>query len=160
MAEEKSINEDAVLRVYEVGYHMLPTLSVEDVPREVTVLKDLLEKEGAVVLAEEFPKLRPLTYEISRLSAGAYQKYTSAYFGWIKLEATPEAAKKIEVGLKTMGNILRFLFIKTIREHTLAPRMPRVDARKERKEIPKEVAPSAPVSETELDQSLQKIIAE
>jgi len=160
MTEENSTNEGAVPRVYEIGYHIVPTVVSEDLPREVTALKDFLDKEGSVIIAEEFPKLRPLSYEIRKLSSGAYQKYNSAYFGWIKFEGPSEAIKRIETGLTAMGNILRFILIKTVRESTLVSRTPRQDTRKERKEAPKEAVPSAPISETELDKSLEKIIAE
>ncbi|MDO8521169.1 MAG: 30S ribosomal protein S6 [bacterium] len=160
LRKEELKEEGKEARIYEVGYLIVPTVTEEELPREVTALKDVLEKEKAAVIAEEFPKLRALAYEMQKRSAGAYQNHTSAYFGWVKFEGTAESIRAIEQAFKQNEKVLRYLLIKTVRENTMSagrpPRAPRV----ERKEAPKDAAPSAPVSEVELDKSIEKLIAE
>lgn len=147
-------------RIYEVGYLLLPTISEEELPREVTAIKDILDKEGVTLIREEFPKFRALSYAMQKRVQGAYVTHTNAYFGWIKFEAAALSARRIEQALQHYDKLLRFLLIKTVREETMnVPRLPRT-ARGERKEAPKGAPASAPVSETELDKSLEKLIAE
>lgn len=153
--------EVAENRIYEIGYLLVASIAENDVPREVTVIKDLLEKEGIKVFAEEFPKFRPLTYPMKKHIAGAYQTFTNAYFGWMKFEMTGDKVARIEEELKRNANILRYLFIKTVRESTLVgARPPRTDGPRPKREAPTEATPSAPVSEAELNKSLEKLIAE
>lgn len=159
--EEMGEVDAAESRIYEIGYLLRPTIAAEEVPREVTAIKDLLEKEDAVVFAEEFPKLRQLSYGIRKKTSGGHQTIGSGYFGWMKFEGSSEAAKRVDAHLKQLGNLLRFILIKTVRENTLAPR-PRPEIRRERKEAPKPVPipASVPISEAELEKSLEKIIAD
>ncbi len=146
-------------RIYEIGYHIVSSVTEEELPREVTSLKDILDKEKAGIISVEFPRLRPLAYSMQKRVSGGYQTYTNGYFGWIKFETTPESALRIDESLKKNEKVLRYLLIKTVREQTLTAGRPRTD-RRERKEVPKDVPPSAPVSETELDKSIEKLIAE
>ncbi len=147
-------------RIYEVGYLFVSTIPAEEVPREVTALKDLLEKEGASVFAEEFPKLRQLAYPMHKRSGGAYQTHASGYFGWMKFDASGEAVTRIEKSLRLFARVLRFILVKTVRESTLLlPRVPR-SPRPERRDAPKDAAPPVPVSEAELEKSIEKLIAE
>ena len=153
--------ENSNNRVYEVGYLLVGSIAENDVPREVTAIKDILEKEDAGIFAEEFPKLRQLTYAMKKNIAGAYQTFENAYFGWIKFELTGDKVKNIEDGLKLNANILRYLLIKTVREHTLVgARPPRTDGPRPKREAPTDAEPSKPVSETELEKSIEKLIAE
>ncbi len=157
--EEKEKEEVRENRVYEVGYLIVPTVSEEALPREVTALKDALDKEKALIISEEFPKSKPLAYPIQKRVGEGYQTHTSGYFGWIKFECAPESALRIEQEFKRSERVLRYLLIKTVREQTLTSGRPRLD-RRERKEVPKGAPASAPVSEIELDKSLEKLIAE
>lgn len=149
-------------RIYEVGYLVLPNVTEEELPREVTALKDVLEKEGTSVIAEEFPKFRALAYPMQKRVSGALQTYTSAYFGWVKFEARVASAKTIERVFAESGKILRSILVKTVREQTLTmgrpPRPPR--APQAGREVPKDAPAPAPVSEAELDKSIEKLIAE
>lgn len=159
--EEGSEKESTDSRIYEIGYLIVAGVVEHDVPREVTYLKDMLEKEGAVVISEEFPKFKPLAYPMKKHIAGAYQTFTNAYFGWIKFELQGEKIKRIETALKQNPNLLRFLLVKTVREHTIVgARPPKTDGPRPKREAPTTAVASAPVSEAELDKSIEKLIAE
>lgn len=153
--------EVAESRIYEVGYLILPTVTEEALPREVTALKDVLERVKAAVISEEFPKFKALSYPMEkRLPDGSLQRFANAYFGWVKFEVQAEGIKKIEEEFKRNANVLRFLLIKTVRESTLSFGRPPRTERPVRKEVPKDAPASAPVSEAELDKSIEKLIAE
>lgn len=169
LEKEETTPEKAETRIYEIGYLIMPTVPEAEISREVTALKDILDTERVAIISEEFPKLRQLAYVMqkrasfsadSSVKAGeGYHQYGSGYFGWVKFETSPESALRIERSLKGFPHLLRYLFIKTIREHTLTAGRPRMD-RRERREPPKGTPASAPVSEAELDKSIEKLIAE
>ena len=105
--------------VYEVGFHIVPAVSPEKLPHEVDAIKALLDGNKATIISEEFPKLRTLAYTMVKVIGPARHKYDTAYFGWIKFEAAPEAALEIKKGMDANEKVLRYLLIKTARENTL-----------------------------------------
>lgn len=159
VSDSSSVEEQKEARIYEVGFLVVPSVTEEELPREVTALKDALEKEKATIISEEFPKLRALAYPMQKRVGGGYQKYQNAYFGWVKFEVSAESAKRIEQAFKQSEKVLRYILVKTVREQTLTMGRPRM-GRPERKEVPKDAPASAPVSEVELDKSIEKLIAE
>lgn len=147
-------------RIYEVGYLIVPSVSEADLPREVMTLKDVLEKERVGIIAEEFPKFRALAYPMQKRAEGALKSHANAYFGWVKFEGKPLRVRSIEQEFKRNEKLLRFILVKTVREQTLTAGRPLRVFRPERKEAPKGAPASAPVSEVELDKSIEKLIAE
>ena len=165
----EELKEGPETRVYEVGYLILPTVAENDVSREVTAIKDILEREQAAVISEEFPRFRPLAYPMRKrkrlaasgaAQAGGYDAYTNGYFGWIKFEVDGARVRRIDESLRQQPEMLRYLITKTVRENTLAVQRPPRVPRTEHKEMQKSVPVSAPVSEAELDKSIEKLIAE
>lgn len=151
------------MRIYELGYHIVSTVPEDSVGAEVTALKDILTKEGAQIISEGFPRFRPLAYPLPHIVGGKRVHFSHAYFGWVKFEVSAEAAKTLATALRKNNKLLRFILFKTVRESTLAaPRAPRISQPKTQPVIPRAgAAPAhAPVSETELEKSLEKIIAE
>jgi ribosomal protein S6 len=139
--------------VYEVGYHIVPAVSPEKLPAEVDALKAVLGKSGATVISEEFPKLRNLAYQMVKAIGPARHRYDSAYFGWIKFEAQPEAALEIKKALDGNEKILRYLLIKTVRENTLYGAKILGEEKKDAvKDETKEAAPE------DLDKSIDKLV--
>jgi len=148
-------------RVYEIGYLLVPSIVESDVPGEVTALHDLLDKEGVGLISEEFPKFRTLAYEMRKHVGGAWENYGNGYFGWMKFEGKGEQAKHIDEELRRVPNLLRYLIVKSIREHTLVgARPPRQNGPRVKREAPADAPQSAPVSEAELDKSIEKLIAD
>ena len=108
--------------VYEVGYIMIPTIAEENLGAEVTELKDSLTKCGAVFISEEYPRSLELAYEMSRSINNKKQKFSNGYFGWVKFECTTTEAKVIKDLLDKDEKLVRYLFIKTVRENTISPK--------------------------------------
>ena len=148
-------------RIYEVGYLIVPTVPEERLGAEVTALKDILDRAKAIVISEEFPKMTNLAYAIRKAVAGKYHRFNTGYFGWIKFEVDAESAPAIDKELEKGENLLRYLLIKTARENTMSPKsfMPKGDrALAPKREVKKEDA--VPVSEVELEKSIEKLITE
>lgn len=112
---EKEINS----RVYEISYLIVPSVSEEDLGKEVTILKDAITSAGGAFIAEEFPKFMELAYQMERTIQNKKQKFNNGYFGWFKFDLPQDAALALDVAFDTNVNIIRHLFIKTVRENTL-----------------------------------------
>lgn len=118
-----SINkEDALVKVYELGYHLIPTLAEEEVPQYVNKIKDALDSYGAVVISEESPKRMQLAYQMAPTVFNKKQKYDKAYFGWVKFETDTESVEAFKKDIDNMDEIFRFLLTITVRENTMAPK--------------------------------------
>ncbi|MBX9765377.1 30S ribosomal protein S6, partial [Patescibacteria group bacterium] len=100
-------DDEVVSGVYEIGYHLLPTLSEEEVPQVVSKLMDALKAEGAVFVGERFPSLIELAYPIAKRTNSKKTNYESAYFGWVAFEVSREAILRIKTLLDANQNVLR-----------------------------------------------------
>jgi ribosomal protein S6 len=118
-----SINkEDMLVKVYELGYHLIPSLSEEEVPQYVNKIKDALDSYGAVIISEELPKKMDLAYTMYPSVNNKKQKYVKAYFGWIKFEVDTESAHAFKKFIEDMDEVFRSLLTITVRENTMAPK--------------------------------------
>ncbi len=141
--------------LYELGFHLLPTIVEEEVAGRFGDLKALVEEQGGTVVSEGFPSLMPLAYTIA-VKAG---KFDRAYFGWMKFELEPSHIAAIKDATDVNPDILRFIIIKTVPDAAVPKKpfiarfgeaAPAADA----EELPKAV-----VSEEELDKTLEGILA-
>lgn len=117
----KAVDADAksaVSRVYEIGFHIVPSISPDDVPREFGNVKAIIEKHGGIFISEEMPKLRPLAYPMFKIVGTKKEKCLEAYFGWIKFDSDSEAVKSIKTEVEKLDSILRILLVETVRENT------------------------------------------
>lgn len=144
--------------VYEVGFHVVPTVSPENLPKEVDAVKAVLGGAGATVISEEFPKLRNLAYTMIKPIGPVRHRFDTAYFGWIKFEGPKESALEVDKALKASDKIIRHLVIKTVRENTIyGPKI----LGEEKKDAPKaegEVKEKAPAAPEDLDKSIDKLV--
>lgn len=148
--------------VYEVGFHIVPAVSPENLPAEVEAIKAILGKNGATIISEEFPKLRNLAYTITKATGPMRNHYDSAYFGWVKFEGSAESVDAIETAFTADEKILRYLLVKTVRENTLygnkiLPQEKEAAAKEESKDK-EHKEPAQPVSQEELDKSIDKLV--
>jgi len=146
--------------VYEVGYLVMPSVSLELLPREVDAIKAVIAKIGGEVISEGAPEMRPLAYTMVKPVGPTRPRFDAAYFGWIKFEATKESISEVKKALDGMEKIIRFLLIETVRENTLYGSKILKD--KEEGDKPETIkAPAAVVqsSEEEIDKAVEKLIA-
>lgn len=153
-------------QVYEVGYQLLPSVSLESASETVSALKALIAEHGGSVIAEEAPKLTRLAYTMVQHVAGKNYKHETAYFGWVKFEAPRQAASAIKKILDANGTYLRVLIVKTVSENTLygqriAAARAAANAKAadtERREIAKKEVVGL-VSDEEVDKAIEELVS-
>ncbi|MFZ2886304.1 MAG: 30S ribosomal protein S6 [Minisyncoccia bacterium] len=116
MHEEKEV----VTRVYEAGYHVVPSVPEGDVEKVVAQIRSEIEKLGGTFIAEGAPSLIKLSYGMDKREGERLVEYDRGYFGWIKFEASTDSAKVLTEALNTNAQILRSMVFKTLREDTRA----------------------------------------
>lgn len=153
------------LQVYEIGFHILPTVTEAELREEVSKIHESITSSGGAIISESFPELINLAYEISKRSESKYTRFNKAYFGWVKFELERENIKIVDESLKSNPQILRHIIIKTVKENTLY--IPKIaSARKSVDtdgEIPlvsdlSEKEAALPVSEEEMDKSIDDLV--
>ncbi|PIT96877.1 hypothetical protein COT82_00745 [Candidatus Campbellbacteria bacterium CG10_big_fil_rev_8_21_14_0_10_35_52] len=174
---EITIENDFETQVYELGFHIIPSVEENNIAGEINSIKSAIEKLGGIFVAEGFPKLITLAYTMTKDIDGKRYKFDNAYFGWIKFEIGKDNIIKVQELIDSNNNILRFLIIKTVRESTLAPKdavfskegvkkfkyntdgskIFKKDAQ-EKKDKPKKK--EVKMSEEELDKTIEELIAE
>lgn len=154
--------EEALVRIYEIGYHISPSVKEEDLEKVVGGVRSVIEKADGSFIAEGAPALTKLSYPITGRESGRKVEYDKGYFGWIKFEAGVASAKTLEESLKHNADVLRFILFRTVREDTRAkikaPTLREVKRTDIIQAKPRRVEEeSAPISEVELDKALQDI---
>jgi len=127
-------------RIYEVGFHLVPMIPLEQVANHAAEIKALITKNGGVIISEGEAKMIDLAYEISTMIDGVKHRCNSAYFGWAKFECEAEQSLAIEKALKADKNVLRFLLVKTVRENTMIDKKLFMEEEGEEAEAPVEAA--------------------
>lgn len=157
-------NEHTEPRIYELGYHLVPTLAVEQIPAASGAVRGMIEQISKDIIAEELPVFIDLAYTIVKTVEHKNKRFDQAYFGWIKFEANPEGIAKLEEGLKKDDNVLRYLVVKTIKENTFIAKK-FVGAKVKEEEVVTEaegevVAESAAApSEEAIDKAIDELVA-
>lgn len=166
MADKKkeAQQEEAVLRIYEVGYHVSPAVKEEDVEKVVAEVRAAIEKAGGAFIAEGAPSQMKLSYPISVRHGERYTEYDRASFGWIKFETTTEGAAQVDAALKGHALIIRHIVFKTVREDTRAKlkvsmrEVRRTDTIRATRKA--DETAETPVSEADLDKALETLTSE
>ena len=165
MSKKAKVAKNSEEKIYEVGYHILSSVSEENIPTEIEKVKAYLAKEKAIILSEQIPKLRPLAYSIKKAFGGTYKVFDKAYFGFIKFELGEEGdVRNIDLAMKNNESVLRYLIIKTVRENTMYSPKITIFSDKDAKiktfkvgKIEKDVKPA---SIEEIDKSIDALVAE
>lgn len=167
MAKESHEEQEIQTRVYEAGYHIVPTVKEEDVEKVVSVLRSEIEKLGGSFIAEGAPSLLKLAYPMDKREGERLVEYDRGYFGWLKFEAGPDSAAKLTALMNGNKDILRSIVFKTLREDTRAkfkaPQLREVKRSDVIKSSPRK-APEATekeaVSEADLEKALETLTQE
>ncbi|HEY4512096.1 MAG TPA: 30S ribosomal protein S6 [Candidatus Paceibacterota bacterium] len=157
---EESSSKEGV-KVYEISFHILPFVGEENVAHEVSKIKDALDKIKAVVISEDFPRLRVLAYPITKVIKGDKKICNEAYFGWVKFEASTEVVNVLKGEVEELPNVIRYLIMKTVRENTLygAKFVRDKEIKRERKEEQKTAA-KVQINQEELDKTIDSLVVE
>jgi ribosomal protein S6 len=104
--------ETETTKLYELGYHVVPTVAQAELEKTLRALSALVESNGGTVLGGEFPEIRDLEYSITHKTESGKKKFTNAYFGWMNFTSDAESAVSVQKALKSDESVLRFLVIK------------------------------------------------
>jgi small subunit ribosomal protein S6 len=156
---EENKKDNLEMQVYEIGYHLLPTVSEADVSLEVNKIKDLITAFSGNFISEGFPLMRQLAYGMIKKSESRNIIFSKAYFGWIKFEMEKERVSEFNKKIKSLDNILRFIIVKTVRENTMSvPKTPIFKKETKDELSSEELEEKAPVSEADLDKSIDDLV--
>lgn len=157
-------NEHTEPRIYELGYHLVPTLADGQIPKASGAVRGMIERISKGIIAEELPVFIDLAYQIVKTIDHKNKRFDEAYFGWIKFEGTPSGIAELEESLKKDENVLRYFVVKTIRENTFIAKKfvsTKVKALDEEPvAVLEENVEETPVKATESDEVLDKAIEE
>ena len=149
--------------VYEVAFHIVPTVGDDGVAAVVEKIKKAIG--NAEIIAEGPAQKMSLAYTIERATAGKREKYNEAYFGWIKFATERETIPALEDALRGMKEVLRSLIVTTVREDIMV-RPSRAVFSSDRLEGQTLKKPTAEpevrteVSEEELDKSIEALVTD
>lgn len=157
--------------VYEVGYHIVPTVSPEHLANEVEAIKAILGKvglpaqAGAAIISEEFPRMISLSYPMLKVVGPKRDYFDTANFGWIKFESSPAGAVELKKALDLSEKILRFIIVKTVRGNTMHGHKFIKDGKEgmtRRASSTEKIidTPKPEVTAEELDKSIDKLVIE
>ncbi len=163
VATEAAEDREVISRVYEAGYHLVPTIKEEELENHVAGIRAIVEKRGGSFIAEGAPTLTKLAFPMINREGDKNVEYDRGYFGWLKFEASPETARALEAHLVADVSVFRSMVFRTLREDTrakikLAP-MREVKRGEALKTVRKEEA-AAPVSEEQLDKAIEDLTTE
>ncbi|MBI5077769.1 MAG: 30S ribosomal protein S6 [Candidatus Yonathbacteria bacterium] len=155
-------NEHTEPRIYELGYHLVPTLADGQIPEASGAVRGMIERISKDIIAEELPVFIDLAYQIVKTIDHKNKRFDEAYFGWIKFEASPVAISELEEGLKKDENVLRYIIVKTVRENTfIAKKFASTKVRASEEEVVAAVEETAVVAPVEdaLDKAIEELVA-
>lgn len=173
MAEKSQESKDSLTQantkadgrpIYEVGFHLVPTLDEAAVAAFVESLRAEITKGGAEMISQGEAEKMTLAYTVERAVTGKREKYNESFFGWVKFATERENIPGLESFLRDNKAVLRFLLIETVREDvTVTPRRAVFSSdRLEGETIKKPAAQpeeKAVVSEEELDKSIDALVS-
>ena len=149
--------------VYEVGFHVVPSVEETNVGDVVESIRTELAKGNAEIIKDQFPQKMMLAYAVERSASGKREKYTESYFGFIKFAMERGHITDLEALLRNSKEILRYLLIETEREEpVIARRAVYSSNRLEGETIKKPVAtPETPseVSDEDLQKSIDALVS-
>jgi ribosomal protein S6 len=150
-------------RVYEVGYLLVPSIPEEEIATVYGNLKELVSSLKGQAISDEMPVMINLAYQMQKTVQNVRNKYSTAYFGWMKFYMDAEKVLELKKKLDLDANIIRFLVLKTVKENTIAAK------RFVHKDISrKKISPStknseneevAPINKEEIDKEIDAMVA-
>lgn len=145
-------------QIYEIGYHLLPTVAEENIPSEVSKIHSVISEMGGSIISEGAPQVRQLAYDIAKKIDNKNLNFNKAYFGWIKFEMEKSIVSGFVSKLESFPEVLRFLVVKTVKENTMhSPKMP-IFKKEGSREAEADSQEKTPVSEEEIDKSIDELV--
>lgn len=110
--------KDIKKAVYDVGFHIVPSMSETEANEYFAEIVKKAEARGAEIILLEKPQLIDLAYTIrhhKRNVSGLYDSYAEGYMSSIKCEMPSKEITAFAKELSTDNNIVRALCIESVR---------------------------------------------
>lgn len=144
-------------QLYEVGYHLVPTIAEDELNTKLGEIRTAITNMGGSVVSEGMPTRFSLAYTIVKRVGGKRLKYDTSHFGWIRFEALPAGMPALEETLTSLEGMLRFLITAIPKEEFVAPRSRSLLKKSPTKES---IAEEGAVSDEVLDKEIEKLVTE
>lgn len=149
--------------VYEIGFHLLPSLSEDELTKEFADIKSLIESHKGAIISEGTPKAMQLAYTMVKKQEGKNAKFDTSFFGWVKFETTPDQVVLLKEEIDLMKMMLRFIVVKTTREDLTVQQKPIRRSEEpqpiiKKPEVKEKKMESTPISEAELDKTIEDLV--
>lgn len=91
-------------RKYELLFVLKPTLVEEELQAKINYLKEILEKNGAVIAALQDMGTKKLAYQV--------QKFERGYYGVFYFEAPTDSIVEVERNLRISEDFIKFMTVR------------------------------------------------
>jgi ribosomal protein S6 len=154
------------LQLYELGYHLVPSLGEEDLALRVADLQKNIASLGGSIHSEGAPQSFTLAYTMHKMRGGRWDRYDMTFFGWTRFTLAPEKVAELKEELDHDEHMVRYLLIKLDKAALVPPkeRKPRpielTEVATEPKELEhkRDTEEKGDVSEEELDKQIEELI--
>lgn len=92
------------MRDYELTVLLKPDLTEKELDKEVRLLADLLEKNGAKIKSKKDAVKKPLAYAVG--------KWTEAHYVYLELTLESDKVNKLDEKVRLEENIIRYLLVR------------------------------------------------
>jgi ribosomal protein S6 len=155
------------MKIYEIGYLLVPYLPAEEVTKTVgQSIKGKILASGGEVTSELDPVMTRLAYVITMVINNKHTKFSDGYFGALRFKALPAFVATFEAELAKDDMVIRSLIISLPKgsENIVAPR--RTQAPRPHDDQPFEIERIMPAKEEEkealtteeLDKEIDKLV--
>ncbi len=152
-------NDEKENRLYELGFHILATLSEEEALSKYKDTSVFIEKNGGEIKLSQNPQPRALAYEITRKGAGKKELFNSSFFGSIIFEIESSKIEELQKGIKKFDFVLRFLLIEVPKE-VLSPKERHIP-QSHREEVKRATEKKdSPIDEATIDKAIEELVVE
>ncbi len=148
-------------KLYELGFHLVPTITEEAAVAKFAEITAKIEKIGGSVKLSKNPESRPLAYEISKSGGGKKEKYETAFFGFAIFEMKRDEISAFQKWVNIIPEMLRSLVIEVPKD-ILTPKERRIP-QSHKEETKRTTDPSTeakPINEVELDKTIEQLVIE
>lgn len=112
---KETLDDDSSVRVYELGFHLDPELSTEEMKKSYEEVRKFITDRSALITEGEPQKIQ-LAYTISRQDTHGRRDFDSAYFSWIVYETTALLHAEILKTASSNKKIIRFIDLITTKD--------------------------------------------
>ena len=110
--KETHTSENA--KLYELGFHLLPTIGEDKVNDAFSNVTGIISKNGGEIIKSGEPQAIKLAYTITKKIKTQNERFKTAYFAWVKFNSSSSDVEKIKEEVDQDENILRYIIVKTV----------------------------------------------